>query len=672
MARRTRDPAFVPRIQSADDLAAAVERLPDAPGVYIMRDRKGGYLYVGKATRIRARVRQYFSGHDTRRFVPRLAELVGDVETIVTESEKQALLLENNLIKRLKPRFNVQLRDDKNFLVLRLDPTATWPRLELVRRIKRDGAFYFGPYPSARAARATLRVVNRHFRLRTCTDFVLRTRKRPCLQYHIERCPAPCVLDVDRERYNEAVRDVALFLRGEADELIRSLETRMKAAADALEFERAATLRDQIANLQSVLAAQEVVSERQESFDAVGVYREGGQLEFTVLEIRGGRVTGHASHSERGMEFPTAEVLAGFLGAHYGARPIAVPEILLPEPLDEDDRSALEAWLTEQAGRTVRISVPRRGRRLRILRLAERNAAANFATRRNRREDQAFVLERLAARLGLSRPPHRIECYDISHTQGSEPRASLVVFQDGEPDRAAYRTFRIRGTGGEPGQNDDFASMYEVLSRRIARAGEDAEAKRWPLPDLIVVDGGKGQLARALAALSDLGVPVGPEGVEVVALAKERRTLRPTSHRTGAGATRILDAAPGAALRAAAVAAPPEDAYEVRPERVYVPGKKDPILLRPGTSERLLMERIRDEAHRFAITAHRKARRRAAVRSRLSEIPGIGPKLERTLLARFGSLRRIAAASAEDLCAVPGIGPKTAHTILAALGRDVS
>ncbi len=662
MARRVRDPSFTPRIASAEDLAAAVERLPDAPGVYIMRDRKGAYLYVGKATRIRRRVRQYFTGHDTRRFVPRLAALVGDIETIVTESDKQALLLENNLIKRHKPRFNVQLRDDKNFLVLRLDPQARWPRLELVRRIKRDGAHYFGPYASARAARATLRVVNRHFRLRTCTDFVLRSRKRPCLQYHIERCPAPCVLDVDPDAYAESVRDVALFLSGDATTLLSGIEARMRAAAEALEFERAAALRDQLASLQAVLAAQEVVSERGDSFDAVGLYREGGQVEFAVLEVRAGRVTGHASHSERGMEFPTPEILAGFLSAHYGARGVAVGEILLPEPLDPDDEAVLAAFLSEEAGRTVRLTVPRRGRKLRLVRLANRNAAANFASRRNRREDRSAVLERLAARLHLTRPPRRIECYDISHTQGASPRASMVVFRDAEPDRASYRTFRIRGTGAAEDQNDDFASMYEVLSRRLARADEDG----WALPDLIVVDGGKGQLARALAALSDLGVPTGPEGVDVVALAKERRT--PLGR---GGAHRVRDAAPGAALRAAATADADADDYDVRPERVYVPGKKDPIVLRPGTSERLLMERIRDEAHRFAITAHRKARRRATVRSRLSEIPGVGPKLEATLLSRFGSVRRIAAASADDLRTVPGVGPKLARRILEALGREV-
>ncbi len=665
--RRVEDPDFVPRITSRAQLDEAVERLPEAPGVYIMRDRKGAYLYVGKATRIRSRVRQYFSGHDTRRFVPALAERVGDIETLVTESEAQALLLESNLIKRHRPRFNVQLRDDKQFLVLRLDPRAAWPRLELVRRIKRDGAHYFGPYPSARAARATLRVVNRHFRLRTCSDFVLRSRRRPCLQYHIERCPAPCVLPVDEAAYAQSVQDVALFLSGRGRTLIETLERRMHAAAEALAFERAAALRDQLASLQAVLARQEVVSDRGESFDAVGIHREGGAVEFVVLEVRQGRVAGHAAHSERGMAFPTPDVLAGFLSAHYEARPVEVAEILLPVPIPDDDARALEAFLRERAGRPVHLVVPARGRKRRIVRLAERNAAANFATRRNRRDDAATALERLAARLGLARPPQRIECYDVSHLQGAHPRASMVVFEDGVPDRASYRTFRIRPSNAGPTQNDDFASLYEVLARRVARAGDDRGAERWPLPDLIVVDGGKGQLGRAIAALSDLGVPIGPEGVEVVALAKERQT----APRAGSDGRGGADVRPGRVRRAAALAGEDAGEYEVRPERVYVPGRKDPILLRPGTSERHLMERIRDEAHRFAIGAHRRARRKGALRSRLSEIPGVGPKIEASLLSRFGSPQRIAAAAVDDLRTVPGVGPKLARRILEALGRPV-
>ncbi len=321
MARpsRSRSPAppvdFEPRIRKAADIEAALDRLPLEPGVYLMRDRRGHVVYVGKAKRLRVRVRQYFNGHDDRFFVPLLGKLLGDIETIITSNDKEALLLENNLIKEHRPRFNVKLRDDKNYLVLRLDPRATWPRLELVRQIKPDRAHYFGPYHSAVSARSTLRVVNRHFQLRTCTDYTLGHRTRPCLQYQIGRCPAPCVNDVDWSAYGDQVTDVALFLRGRYDDLISGLGQRMEAAAQRLDFETAARLRDQVRSIETSLQSQRIVSGGTNDQDVVGLYREGGQVEFVVLQIRSGKLLGTQSFPERGMELPDAEVLASFRAA---------------------------------------------------------------------------------------------------------------------------------------------------------------------------------------------------------------------------------------------------------------------------------------------------------------------------------------------------------------------
>lgn len=656
----------------------------------MMRDRKGEVVYVGKARRLRTRVRQYFTGHDTREFVPLLARIVGDIETVVLHNEKEALLLENNLIKEHRPRFNVKLRDDSNYLVLRLDPQAQWPRLELVRAIRHDGAAYFGPYHSARSARATLRVVNRHFKLRTCTDYTLAHRKRPCLQYQIGRCPAPCVYEVDREQYGEQVRDVQLFLGGRHRELVSGLRRRMEAAADALDFETAARLRDQLAAIETTLESQRVVGTADLDQDAVGMYRQGGQVEFVIMHVRQGKLLTTESFSAKGMELPDQEVLGMFTTAYYETTPLVPDEILLPAPLADDDAEPLVEYLRERKGRKVSLWAPERGDRKKLVELAVRNAASNFATRRNQREDTEQVLGRLQQRLNLSKIPRVIECYDVSHIQGSDTVASMVVFVDGLPEKSRYRSFKVRGarTDAQAGaaalHNDDFASMYEVLGRRFKRALQDGEEDdAWALPDLVVIDGGKGQLGRVLAAMQDLGVPTGAEGVDVVALAKERRraVTRPRAEGSGHEPRDAADGSMAADARrpgrsyedwvveeASRGPASPEE-YEVRPERVFVPGVKDPILLRPGSSERYLMERIRDEAHRFAITHHRKRRGKRSLESALDSVPGVGPSLKRALVRHFGSISAIRSASPEALCEVKGIGPALARRIHETIGR---
>ncbi|MCR9159925.1 MAG: excinuclease ABC subunit UvrC [Nannocystaceae bacterium] len=672
---------WAPRITSAEQLDEALSRLPTSPGVYIMRSRKGEVIYVGKARSLRARVRQYFNGTDTRMFVPLLAKLVGDIETVVVSSNKEAMLLENNLIKEHRPRFNVKLRDDSNYLVLRLDPKGEWPRLELRRQIEHDGAYYFGPYHSARTARSTLRVVNRHFKLRTCTDFVLHSRKRPCLQYQIDRCPAPCVHDVSEGDYDEQVKDVALFLAGRHNELIKGLRSRMESAAAELNFEVAARVRDQLRALESATEGQRIVGTASLDQDTVGMYREGGSVEFVLLHVRQGKVLGSQAFSNRGLEHPDPEVLANFLAAYYDDAPFVPDEVVLPFALADDDAEPLEAWLRDRKGKKVSLVVPERGDRRKLIALANKNAASNFSTRRNRREDHDAALVRLRDRLQLSKLPRVIECYDVSHLQGSDTVASMVVFVDGAADKSRYRSFKIKGLSGDGEgkrqgalQNDDFASMYEVLGRRFKRALRKRDADEddpWALPDLIVIDGGKGQLRQVLTVMQDMGVPTGTEGVDVVSLAKERKDAVAMTKEglEKLKARKRSSSSPGAAYRDWTIDENDKRAYRVRPERVFIPGVKDAVALRAGSSERYLMERVRDEAHRFAITHHRKRRSKRAVRSVLDDIEGVGPAIKRNLVQHFGSVAAIREATIDELSAVKGIGKSLAERIRERVGR---
>ena len=445
-------------------LREILDRIPPDPGVYLMKDKKGKIVYIGKAASLRARVRSYFTrSGDNRAFVPLLNRLLGDIETVVTNNEKEALLLENNLIKQHQPRFNVKLVDDKNYLVLRLDPTARYPRLEVVRRIGHDQARYFGPYHSATSVRAALKVVNRHFKLRTCTDHVLNTRTRPCLQYQIKRCDAPCVFPVPDAEYGDQVRDVTLFLQGKDQELLTRLRTRMKEAATGLEFERAAAVRDQITALEKTLESQRVVSEDLRDQDVLGFYREGDRVEIAVLHVRLGKLLGRESFNFTDQEFPDDETLSSFVGLYYDLGTTIPDEVLLCCPIE--DVEVKTEWLRERRGRKVEVLIPKRGERVRLVELANKNAAAAFYSRRNKARDTDELLGKIQKRLGLKHLPRRIECFDISHIQGSYTVASMVVFIDGEPAKSEYRRFKIRMA-----RNDDFASMYEVISRRFRRS----------------------------------------------------------------------------------------------------------------------------------------------------------------------------------------------------------
>ena len=658
----------------SEALRAKLDSLPTQPGVYIMKDRAGAVVYVGKAVSLRSRVAQYFQERsgDTRAFIPFLEDLLGDLEVMITPSEKDALLLENELIKQHRPRFNIRLRDDKNFISLRLSTTHPHPRLEVVRRIRKDGARYFGPYSSASSIRETLSIVNRHFQLRTCTDQVMTNRRRPCLQYQIKRCPAPCVYSVPPEDYQRSVAEVGLFLEGKADELTAQLRGRMKEAAGKLEYERAAQLRDQLQAIERSLEKQRTVLGDLLDEDVLGFHREGAALEVHLLFFRNGRLTGGRSFNFSRQEFPTEELLESFLDQYYESGAFVPKELLLP--LHLGDVEMREAWLSDKKGERVRVHVPERGEKVRLVEMAMENARHNFEEHRKSQKNKLEALERLQSRLRLPRLPRRIECFDISTLQGQLTVGSQVVFTDGEPDKSGYRLFKVRGEAA----GDDFASMFQVLTRRLKRGLEEKS-----LPDLIVVDGGKGQLNVARAALRELGLEL--SDVPLAGLAKSRvledeeRFAARQGFRTSDAWAEKAGPEPEASQIAAdaeAAAAPPsrlgrsrkkgrftQGDIERSPERVFLPGQKNPVVLRQNTSELHLLARLRDEAHRFAITFHRKLRRERNFKSLLEEIPGIGDKRKRTLLSHFGSLKRIRAATAAELAQVEGFNTELAGRV---------
>ncbi|AKF05748.1 excinuclease ABC subunit UvrC [Sandaracinus amylolyticus] len=603
---------------------AKLDALPSAPGVYVFRDKKGGVLYVGKARSLRSRVRSYFqpSSSDTRFFIARLPREIGDLETFVVENEKEAALLENALIKEHKPRYNFKLRDDKDFLSLRLDTREPWPKLHVVRRPKQDGAQYFGPYDSATAARKTLRLVNRFFKLRTCKEGDFKSRVRPCLQYQIKRCPAPCVLDVNRDEYLEQARLVALFLDGRHDELVRDLEGRMRDAAGGMEYERAAAYRDQLRAVERVQDDQRIDSLEDVDQDVIGLYVQGDRAELALIMVRNGRMTNVRTFDLGSVGLPDDEILASFVSAYYAQGAHLPDEIVLPTEVEAME--GLAAVLTERRARRVRIVVPKRGAKAALLRMASENAAHAFKEKQREKEDLDARLAEVQRLLRLPKPPRRIECVDVSHTGGTDTVAAITALCDGEPDRRRYKSFHVRSVSG----GDDFGAMKEVLTRRLGRAGEAA----WELPDLLVVDGGKGQLGVAVAVLNELGI----RDLPVCGLAKEK-----------------------------------ELGGEQRQERVYLPGQKNPIVLRERSAARWFLGLVRDEAHRVSNELRKKLGRRRRLRSGLDDVPGIGPKTRAALLKNLGSLKAVIDADETALVAA-GASPKQARAIHAAFRPDLS
>ena len=616
-----------PRRRRRADWLTQARSLPTSSGVYMMKDSEGEVVYVGKAKNLRSRVSQYFQEGTTdyRAFVRLLAHLLFDLDTIVTSSEKEALLLEREMIKRYEPRFNIIWRDDKQYLCLRIDTQHQWPRVEVTRRMKKDGAKYFGPFHSASAARQTLRVINRHFQLRTCRDSVLNNRSRPCLEYQIGRCPAPCVLDVDRTRYKDNVDDVLLFLEGKKDTLFERLEHRMWAAAEEEAFERAGHYRDQLRAVKKTVEKQNVAFTSLRNTDVIGLFREGGDVGVSLVEVREGRVKDIQTVLFEEQAAEDLELLSSFILQRAASlnSTQAAQELLVPQPLP--DAEVLSELIYEEYGYKVGIRHPKRGEGLRLLELALSNAEHGFHEQRLKNGGLERTLEGLQKSLGLKRLPLRIECFDISNLGAHLIVGAQVTFEKAAPSKRDYRKYRIRSQLGQ----DDFASMYEVLSRRFKRG-----LKEGVLPDLVVIDGGKGQLEVARAVFRDLGV----EDVDLVSLAKSRVT----------GTT-------------------PEDASSRSPERVFLPGKKDPIVLRQTSSELLLLVRVRDEAHRFGISFHRELRRKTKLKSGLEDIPGVGPHRRKALLKHFGSLRKLKSASLEELALAPGVGPSAAQKIFDAL-----
>lgn len=590
-------------------LADKLERLPERPGVYLMKDSRGQVVYVGKAASLRSRVRSYFQPSRPRDpKTEALVEQVADLDWIVTANELEALILESNLVKRHRPRYNIVLRDDKHYPFLKLTTQEPFPRLLVARRIQRDGATYYGPYFPATALRETLRLVRQLFPLRTCAVPIDGRAERPCLQYYIHRCNAPCTGRETREGYARTVEAVRAFLEGRADDLVQRLTREMEAAAAAEQFERAAVLRDQIQALNTVRERQKIISTDLKDLDVVGLARQGSEACVQVFFVRDGRLLGRESFFlDRLAGVPEGEILSAFIQQFYAGNLQPAPELLLPVELPETE--LLQAWLARRRGGTVVLAVPQRGRRRELVAMAEENAALALQTHLLARDSRRQVVaEDLQRSLGLPGPPHRIEGFDVSNLQGREAVGSMVVWEAGAMKKADYKRFRIRTVAGA----DDYAMMGEVLRRRYRRVLEEAG----PLPDLILLDGGRGQLAVGVQVLEELGL----DYVPLVALAK-------------------------------------------REELVYHPQSLQPLALDPASPALHTLQRIRDEAHRFAVSYHKKLRQRRTLTSVLDQIPGVGPTLRTSLLRHLGSARRVREASVAELAAVPKVTPKLAQRI---------
>ncbi len=592
-----------------------------------MKDRGGKVIYIGKAKDLRNRVRAYFRGGDGRSQIDFLMRRVKDVETLVTTNEKEAFILENNLIKQYKPRYNIRLKDDKSYLSIKVTVSHPWPRILATRKIVKDENRYFGPYSSAFAARETIDIIEKHFLLRTCTDYNFKNRARPCLQFQIRRCLGPCVLTVDRREYEEQLKQAILFIEGKSRELLEELKARMEERSEALEFEAAAKIRDQIQAVEQTLEKQRMVSHWGADQDIFGLYREGGFFEVQVLFVRQGKLTGNQAYSFEDLMFSDEELMESLLTQFYQGERFIPDEVLLPVELE--DQGVREEYLSERRGKRVALLSPRRGDRRKLLEMAGQNARQSFSERHNKEKERETMLLELQQKLRLKHYPQRIECYDISNISGKQAVGSQVTFFDGEPDKKRYRHYRIRSPQAVRG-GDDFEMMYEVLERRFRRGVEEGD-----FPDLVVVDGGKGQLGMALAALRDLGI----EDIDVIALAKTRVQSSPRSRD-----------------------------IERTEERVFCPGQANPVTLSRNSNALFLLQRVRDEAHRFAITHHKKLRSKQSLHSVLDRIPGIGGVRKRALLRALGSLKRIEEATLEDLLKVPSINEKIARDILETLG----
>src|SRR5919106_761991 len=600
--------------------------LPAKPGVYLFRNAKGTVLYVGKAKSLRSRVRSYFRGGDSRLGLDRMVGRVEQIEVIVTQTEVEAFHLEQNLIKRHRPTFNVRLRDDKSYPYIAVTVEDEYPRVMFTRERHRRGVVYFGPYASAKKVRETLDVLNRVFPYRPCEGPQPgRHSGIPCLDYHIERCLAPCVGYVTQEDYRAIVERVIEFLSGETRPVLRELEGKMRAAAERQDFEEAARYRNRLTSVRHLAERQAADKRAIGTVDVIGIAASGETAAVQVFPLRGGRlVDRHTFYLENEAGEDVPQLLESFCLEYYGSAPSVPPQIVVPP--DTGPTAALAGYLSDLRGSKVEVRAAQRGEKRRLLELARQNAElaleSDAAHRERKRLRRIEALEELRECLNLESLPIRIECFDISTIQGESPVGSMVDFQDAVPKKAHYRKFGIKGVAGQ----DDFAMMGEVISRRFARA-RDVTAERYDegfaaVPNLVVVDGGKGQLSAALAAMQAYDLP----RVAVISLAK-------------------------------------------REEEVFVPGRSQPIALSRDSSGLQLLQRIRDEAHRFALGFHRTRRDAKARESILDALPGVGPARRRALIQHFGSPERLLAATSEELEGVPGVPAKTGRQIYAALHR---
>lgn len=588
------------------ELAEKLAHLPDKPGVYLMKDDNGRIIYVGKAVNLKNRVRSYFQA--SRNHSPKVLAMVAriaDFEYIVTGSEMEALILECNLIKKHRPKYNISLRDDKSYPYAKVTLNEPFPQVYVTRRVQKDGARYFGPYTNVGALHETIRLLRRLFPLRSCRVL---DASRPCLQYHIKRCLAPCTGKVDPKTYGEMIKAVCLLLEGRSDELVRDLRRRMERAAENLEFEAAARLRDQLSAIEKVTEKQNIVTGAGDQ-DVVGLARSAAGTCAQVFFIRSGKMVGREHFMLTGGEDEEdRDILAAFVKQYYSEAAFIPREVLLPEEVP--DRELLAEWLSGLKGGKVRVETPKRGTKRDLINMAAGNAATVLAEQAARADADAARTSGAAAELGqylgLPAAPERIECFDISHIQGAETVASMVVFEGGRANKNEYRRYKLKTVEGKP---DDFRSMQEVVGRRYRDAGG-------PLPDLVIIDGGKGQLSMALAIIRGLGL----HSVPVVGLAKEF-------------------------------------------EHIFREGESEPLVLPRHSQALYLVQRIRDEAHRFAITYHRKLRSKRNMVSVLDHVPGIGAKRRKALWDSFGSLAGIKAASVEELAAAPGMNRPAAEAV---------
>lgn len=590
--------------------------MPDKPGVYLMKNKKGKIIYVGKAVNLKNRVKSYFSSqhHDSPK-TQFLVKNIADIEYIVTDSEIEALILESNLIKKNLPKYNVRLTDDKHYPYLRVTVQEAYPRLEIARRISKDGAKYFGPYPQSSAVHETIRLLKKLFPIRSCKKSLAEKQERPCLNAHIARCSAPCVGKIDKEAYGKIIDEVILFLEGKQEDLIKLLKMKMNEAAENLEYERAGELRDQLSAVEKVIAKQKIISGSLTDIDVINYARSKEDTCVEVFFIRGGKLLGRDHFFLDGSQHEeTQAILNAFSKQYYSQQEYIPGEILLPHTID--DIELLEAWLTERKGKKVHIKIPKLGEKRHLMEMVGENAKESLlqaaAKRTLQKENSQAALSELQRVLGLPEEPSRIECYDISHIQGAETVASMVVFQNGQAKKDLYRRFKIETVDGV----DDFASMAEVITRRLKKAEEKYE-KFLPLPDLIIIDGGKGQLSSARAVMHSLGFGKIP----TISLAKKE-------------------------------------------EWVFMEDAKEPIILARSSQGLYLLQRIRDEAHRFAITYHKLLRGKRNLVSVLDSIPGVGPKRKKAILKHFSfSLKKITTASLQEIKEVEGMDHKTAQNV---------